>query len=67
MSVVVNYLPLFVSPTFRDVWHRDPVLLLLPALPGHAEPGHLSAHVQFRHVAHHRCPLCLREHHIQPE
>lgn len=47
------------SPCFtfnRDVRHRDPVVLLLPALLGHAKLDHLPAHVQLRHAAHHCCP-----------
>lgn len=51
----------------RDVRHRDPVLLLLPALPGHAQLGHLPAHVQLHHVTHHCCPPRLRQYHLQPE
>lgn len=49
----------------RDVWHRDPVLLLLPALPGYAQPDHLLAHVQLRHAAHHCCPTRLRKYQLQ--
>ena len=56
-----------VSFTFpRDVWHRDPVLLLLPALPGHAQLYHLPAHVQLRHLTHHHFSPHFREHHLQP-
>lgn len=46
------------SPCFtfnRDVWHRHPVVLLLPTLFGHAELDHLPAHAQLRHAAHHCC------------
>lgn len=62
-----SFLPLLPSTFNRDVRHRDPVLLLVPALPGHAQLDHLRAHVQFRHVAHHHCPPCFREYHLQPE
>lgn len=59
------FLPL--SLVTRDVWNRDPVLLLLSALPGHAQLFHLSAHVRFCHVAHHHCTPCFRKYHLQPE
>lgn len=66
--LIESYVLPFVSfPSNRDVRYRDPVLLLLPALPGDAQLYHLSAHVQLRHVAHHHCAVCFCKYHLQPE
>lgn len=43
--------------------NRDSVLLLLPEIPGRAQPGHFSAHVLLHHAAHHHHSLHFSKHH----